>query len=152
MVNGMDWFFWSIGPKSISWISAFQPGNLFPWHIQLSCPRSREVLTCDTNLPGDQNLFTKARCQHNSNQGQRKQGRYEGTLEKPQFISNFWQPGHCLCPGNQALMKQACYSLGLRIHWTTFLCWIISPNSSARIHGWQSPELPLFHQSHYHHF
>lgn len=49
----MDWFFWSIGPKSISWISAFQPGNVFPWNSQLSCTPSREVPTCDTNLPGD---------------------------------------------------------------------------------------------------
>lgn len=97
-----------------------------------------------TNLRGNQNLFTKARCQHNSNQGQRRQGRYEETLEKPQFTSNFWQPGHCLCPDNQALMKKTSYSLGLRIHWTTFLCWIISPNSSARIPWVEAPRVATF--------
>lgn len=65
------------------------------------------------------------------------------------MVSNFWQPDHCLCPDNQAFMKQTPYSLGLRIHWTTFLCWIMSPNSSARIPGWQVaraatfPQIPL---------
>lgn len=57
MVTGINWFFWSTGPKSISRTSASQQGNPLPWPTQLPCLPPREVLTCDTNLPGDQNAF-----------------------------------------------------------------------------------------------
>lgn len=147
MVTSINWFFWSTGPKSTSRNSASQPG------IPLSWP----VIQLPASLPRRPwpviQTFLETRILSPSPDVNKIQIRAKGGKEDmerccacvPEKLPLPVTSGdQCLCSDNQILMKWLNYIWGLRINWTTFPCWIFSPNSAGNIPRWVLPELPEF--------